>query len=319
MTTARSVESLRLIAGTSLAFTHPNALTLAEQKGWSVRLGSTPRGIFHPKVIIGGGGISGDGTVSDSSIMYVGSANLTRPAMEKNTECGILFRGDCVPADCIQVFQSLWQAGSELTPEAFQQYSSIFTRRNRRRTSRDLQDFGVTDAGDESAITLANLRDQQRPTHGALRHQDADTVWVGLQTSTGEFSFQPEFPRVVGDMVLRIIESDGVQLVSHGSGNRERLVADVQVLCSDGQTRPMTFTYYRHNSMRRLNIPNEVPNAEWARANRDGIAVLSKSEEGPSNLTLEIVRAGEDADEYVRRSFVLGTWGVTPTRAYGWF
>src|SRR5690554_2646553 len=41
----------RLVAGTDHAITHPRALYLALENGWSVRLGKATdsRGIFHPK------------------------------------------------------------------------------------------------------------------------------------------------------------------------------------------------------------------------------------------------------------------------------
>ena len=311
-------HAVRLIAGTSLAFTHPNALALATARDWDVRLGVASEGLFHPKIIIGGEAFSSDGGIANPSLMYVGSANLTRPAMERNVECGVLFRGTGVPADGAGIFQSIWDTSDALTKHTLRQYSSLFTRRNRTRTSRDLQDLGVTDADGEHSVTVANIGEHAQPEHRALDHQDADTVWVGLETSTGDFTFQPEFPRIVGDMVLRMLEEDGVQPVSHGQGRRGRVVADIAVMCSDGQVREMTFTYYNHNSMSRLNIPNEVPNAEWARENRAGIAVVSRNDD-EANIQLEILRPGDSANECARRSFVLGTWKTTPTRAYGWF
>ena len=312
-------QRVRLVAGTSLAFTHPAALTLATEKEWVVRLGTNPQGIFHPKVIVGGEEFSHDGSITNPSIMYIGSANLTRPAMVRNIECGVLFHGNCVPADGIQAFRAIWNSSGDLTEESLRQYSAVFTRRNRTRTSSDLQEFGVTDAEDDDSITSTNIRQHPQPEHRALGHQDADTVWVGLETSTGGYTFQPEFPILVGDMVLRMIQQDEVQPTTHEHGRRKRSVAEVAVMCADGQVRPMTFTYYSHNAMSRLNIPNDVPNAEWAREHRAGVAVVSRSEDDAANITLEILQPGASADEYARRSFVLGTWQTTSTRAYGWF
>ncbi len=312
-------QAVRLIAGTSLAFTHPNALTMATEMEWSVRLGVAPEGLFHPKLIIGGDSFAPNGGVTNPSVMYVGSANLTRPAMERNVECGVLFRGASVPSEGANVFQMIWDSSPELTDHTLRQYSSLFTRRNRTRTSRDLQEFGVTDAEGDEGITLANIGQHPQPEHRALDHQNADTVWVGLETATGGFTFQPEFPRLVGDMVLRMIEEDGVQPTSHGEGQRERVVAEIDVMCADGHVRQMTFTYYHHNAMSRLNIPNDVPNAEWARENRAGIAKVSRDDDGEANILLDILMPGDSANECARRSFVLGTWQTTPTRAYGWF
>src|SRR5690348_15490418 len=40
----------RLVAGTDNSITHPEALHLARDAGWLVRLGTSVTGIFHPKL-----------------------------------------------------------------------------------------------------------------------------------------------------------------------------------------------------------------------------------------------------------------------------
>jgi len=80
----------------------------------------------------------------------------------------------------------------------------------------------------------------------------------------------------------------------------------------------MRYRYYRHNSMFRLNVPNDVPGVTWVRKNRQGITVIKRLGQAGA-FSLRILRPGAEADEIVQRSFLLGTWGKTLTRAYGWF
>ncbi|MGH8247571.1 MAG: hypothetical protein ACREUU_14195, partial [Gammaproteobacteria bacterium] len=120
---------------------------------------------------------------------------------------------------------------------------------------------------------------------------------------TGERRFQVEFPRRAGEVVKRLI----------GQGD------DVEVLCEDGQVYPMTFPFYEDNAMYRLNIQNSVPGVAWARANRDGIALVERGPEGGPPLRLRLLRPGPDLTEVMARSYALGTWDRTRTRLYGWY
>jgi hypothetical protein len=81
----------------------------------------------------------------------------------------------------------------------------------------------------------------------------------------------------------------------------------------------MQYKFYSDNSMFRLNIPNDAPGVEWARANHDGVALLEKGPPGGAPLRLRILKPGAEASEIVGRSAALGTWGKTPTRSYGWY
>src|SRR4051812_20007103 len=44
----------RLIAGIDNGVTHPEALTIAKDYGWTVRIGRSKNGIFHPKLVVAG-------------------------------------------------------------------------------------------------------------------------------------------------------------------------------------------------------------------------------------------------------------------------
>ena len=86
-----------------------------------------------------------------------------------------------------------------------------------------------------------------------------------------------------------------------------------------GSTREMTYRFYDDNGMFRLNIPNDVDGVTWARADHDGIALVSRGPEGGPALRLKILRPGQEVTEAMARSFALGTWGRTRTLAYGWY
>jgi len=130
---------------------------------------------------------------------------------------------------------------------------------------------------------------------------------VSLESFTGEYRFQIEFPQAAGMIIQEMIGSHG------GDG-------DVDVYCEDDRVvRRMTYRYYSDNGMFRLNIPNDVSGIPEARVNKIGLACVSRGPHGGAPLRLRILPRGEDEREIVDRSLALGTWGSTSTRLYGWF
>ncbi len=94
----------------------------------------------------------------------------------------------------------------------------------------------------------------------------------------------------------------------------------LDVYCPDDEiTRPMQYRFYRDNGMFRFNIPNEVPGVAWARQHQDGLVIVEQGPTGGAALRIRLLKPGAEAGEIVGRSAALGTWGRTPTRAYGWF
>jgi hypothetical protein len=90
------------------------------------------------------------------------------------------------------------------------------------------------------------------------------------------------------------------------------------LLCDDGVSRQFLFRYYENNGMWRLNVPNDTPNADWARQNKDGIAVVEIGGEGQP-VKFRIIQPGTELNDVADRSIGLGTWGKTTTRLYGWY
>jgi hypothetical protein len=90
------------------------------------------------------------------------------------------------------------------------------------------------------------------------------------------------------------------------------------LLCDDGVSRQFLFRYYENNGMWRLNVPNDTPEADWARQNKDGIAVVEIGGDGQP-VKFRIIRPGAELNDVADRSIGLGTWGRTTTRLYGWY
>ena len=165
--------------------------------------------------------------------------------------------------------------------------------------------LGVSDnpvEGDDKNISqrkTPTLEEQSVPTAAA------SAAWAGLQSFTGEYTLQVEFPRDAAIVLQRMIGS-----IVTGPF--------VNLKCDDGVIRPMRYAYYEQNSMFRLNVPNEVPGAQWARDNKQGLAYVD-FDLTERMLSFRIVLPGAALSQIVKRSMALGTWGRTPTRLYGWF
>jgi hypothetical protein len=297
------------VAGTDNAITHPQALYVAREEGWRLRLGrpQKPRGIFHPKMIVAGRRFSRAGVVEQLSCVYVGSSNLTTGGLKKNIECGFLADADGCVESAADVFADLWNAAIPATSVELRNYAAIFAERARHRRVSELNDLGINDSRKIPSRSI-DLHVERPPISPAIGSDFAIAAWTGLQSFTGEYRFQVEFPRYAGEVISRLI------------GRNARDGGRIEVYCPDDETtRPMQYRFYADNSMFRLNVPNDAPGVEWARAHHDGLALLEKGPPGGAPMRLRILRPGTDASEIVGRSATLGTWGKTSTRAYGWY
>ncbi len=298
----------RLVAGTDNAITHPEALYEARSKGWKIRLGKKPsKGIFHPKLVVAGQNFSRTGIVKHLSYVYVGSSNLTNGGLRANIECGLIANAEGCLASASDAFSKLWNVAIPATEAELRHYAARFAECARRRAVSDLADLGVNDSRPMPSGS-SDLHSLSIPSSPALRSDFAVAAWAGLQSFTGEYRFQVEFPKDAGKVISNLIQS------------RARLDGRIDVYCQDDETtRQMQFKYYPDNSMFRLNIPNDVSGVAWAREHKDGIAIVEKGPQGGAPLRIRIIKPGADAREIVGRSAALGTWGRTTTRTYGWY
>jgi HKD family nuclease len=298
----------RFIAGTSNYITHPESLYLAREKGWSLRLGQSATGIFHPKILIAGSAFGNGGTIEPVTFIYVGSANLTRRGLTKNTECGIVAEADATFAGAASSFAHLWNTAIVADDAALRNYAATFAEINRRRPPVDLEALDVSEKTMVAPPETAQILATKPPKRSAVKNEFAESAWTGLQSFTGDYAFQVEFPKSAGAVVSRLA------LRRATAGGR------LDVLCTnDNQTRNMQFRFYQDNGMFRLNIPNEVPNVQWVRDHRDGLALIQRGPTGGAPIRLTIHLPGTEANEIIDRSLALGSWGKTSMRLYGWF
>lgn len=297
----------RLIAGTDNAVTHPEALYAARDHGWKVRLGKPLKGIFHPKLIVAGQKFSSSGVIQEQCCVYVGSSNLTSGGLSANIECGLMANADGCLTSASNVFAELWKNAAPATDAALRHYAARFAERSRLRSVSELAALGV---GDSLFIAPASieLRTQQPPAKPALGPDFAIAAWAGLQSFTGQYRFQLEFPKGAGQVISQLVQA-------HVNPDGR-----LDVYCPDDETtRPMQYKFYPHNSMFRLNVPNDIPGVAWAREHKDGLAIVEKGPAGGAPLRIRFLKPGADASEIIGRSAMLGTWGRTTTRSYGWF
>ena len=288
------------IFGIDHAVTHPGAIGLAIGAGISVRMGKAQIGIFHPKLVIAGMGWADSGTLEDPRFLYVGSANLTFRGIRQNTEVGLISTGGDVPAGSGELFGNLWNESTPATEEAIAAYATSFSRRNAVRRPVDLDELEISEGLSAEGLTQADVAALAEPAEAVQNPVHATCAWAGLESLTGEYTLQVEFPRAAGEVLRNRVGED----------------VTLSVLCADDTYRPMPFRYYADNAMFRLNIPNETPDADWVRVHRRGIAVVEIVKE---QVSVRLLRPGAAADQVIAKSAALGSWGKTPTRLYGWY
>lgn len=303
------IRECRLITGTDYAITHPEGLKLAKELGWQVRIGRSNQGIFHPKLVVAGQAFSTNGAIRNPNSIYIGSANLTTGGLCKNIECGLMGSEPICAGEAGEAFRRLWKSGYLLTNKCLRDYSSIFANANRQRPVRTMKALSVIDdaSGPFTLKPISKLRQIIPPKRAVVKSDFAACVWAELRSFTGEYAFQVEFPQAAGQVLRRFV---------HGKLSSDNRV-DVQ--CEDEQIRQMTSRYYPDNGMYRLNIPVSVPNVNWARAHKQGIALVQRGAEGGAPISLRILIPGGELNEVIHRSVAMGTWGKTRTRLYGWF
>lgn len=301
------VGEVRLVTDAKDFVTHPNALRHARASGWHVRVVNSLPGTFHPKFYVGGGRFNNVGAMIDLSLAITGSPNLSRGGFMKNGECVFWSDASHSRKSAAKAWQSCWDAGVELTDERLADYEKQFAIRNRNRNPKDMAALGVADSFPEKVDgTPKKGIAPPKSELKAFSETAASVAWAGLQSFTGEYTLQIEFPKVAGLVLNRIFGRPAI-------GNT------ITINCADREIRQFTFDYYTDNGMFRLNVPNATPLVEWAREHRKGIAYVEYSE-AQNKLYFEILTPSQSLmDAIMDRSFALGTWGRTRTRLYGWY
>ncbi len=274
--------------------------------GWKVRVVDSLPGTFHPKLYVGAASFDDATGVSDLSLAIVGSPNLSRGGFISNGECTFWSSAPHSRDSAARAWLGCWTLGSPLTSTKLSDYEKYFALRNRNRQPSDLVTLGIADGMPtaENGKPKKNISPPKKEEK-AISETAASVTWAGLQSFTGEYNLQLEFPKEAGLVLKRLIgrpSTDGI----------------VDMICADQQNRSFRYRYYEHNGMFRLNIPNATPLVDWVRENKDGIACVV-FDETTNNLRFDIVLPGQVMLDVIDRSLAFGTWGRTSTRLYGWY
>lgn len=284
-----------MVAGTSGAITHPNALRLLKDSGWDIRLGQTDKGIFHPKLLVVGNQYS-NGGFNEALGAYFGSGNFTAGGLFRNVELGCVTQDTALSIQATDAFTAAWLDSHLATDSILKAYEELFSQRLRTRTANDLVFLEIAK---KDASSKAKKQLKKQPV---LNADSCSTVWVGLESFTGEHTFQVEIPGKAGVALNNML------------GSKQ---GTVDMEFSDGSRRNVVFKYYSRNGMYRLNIPNDVPLVDFARG-KNKCALVVTTTQDKKHFYAEIIK-GDTLEELQDKSFVLGTWGETVTRKYGWF
>ena len=299
------VGEVRLVTDTKDGVTHPKALQSAVDSGWGVRIVDCLPGTFHPKLYVGAAAFDDAAGVTDLSLAITGSPNLSYGGLLKNGECVFWSVAPHSRNSAAKAWLECWNAGVPATPERLAAYEKYFALRNRCRRPEDMMSLGIADSLPEKADGLPKKGvAPPKAEHKAISESAASVAWAGMQSFTGAYNLQVEFPKEAGLVLLRIFEN-----LSQGEA--------INILCADGKSRIFKYRYYQDNGMFRLNVPNAAPLVDWARENKQGIAYV-ECRETQDVIYFEIFPPGPTMFDIVDRSLALGTWGRTPTRLYGW-
>ena len=300
------VGEVRLVTDTKDGVTHPKALQSAIDSGWKVRVVNSLAGTFHPKLYVGAASFDKAAGLADLSLAITGSPNLSHRGFLKNGECVFWSTTPHSRKSVAKAWLDCWNAGVPATVPRLAAYEKYFALRNRHRKPDDMVALGIADTLPENGdgVPKKGIR-PPKPEHKAISEAAASIAWAGLQSFTGAYNLQVEFPKEAGLVLQRIFEHLSKDDV-------------IDIVCADGKVRTFKYRFYVDNGMFRLNIPNLTPLVAWAREHKQGIAYIEYN--APQRaLYFEILRPGQSMMDIVHRSLALGTWGRTPTRLYGWY
>lgn len=291
------IEDCNAVFGLDGVVTQPSAIEYAIDLNWDVRFIESSDPHFHPKFAVS------MGSSPDYKILggYIGSANFTKGGLSENIEAGILLQDDSVFSDLKSTVEDVWRVAEPVDSVDLEAYSEQYAK-----SSRD-QSTGTQPAGVGADITseVETVDESGPPEQPSYSPEYGSVAWVGLESFTGEARFQLEFPRDPAEVLRGMIDSVQNNI-------------EIAVLCPNGETREMLYSWYDDNQMDRLNIPNDVQGVQQAREEESGLAVFRDVEHSEALIKLDIIHDEEEIEEIVERSEREGTWGETSTRQYGW-
>lgn len=291
------IERCIAVFGLNGNITQPSAIDSALELGWTLRLIEGGSHQFHPKIALVGG--VEPKPLSDVYGGYIGSSNITKGGLVDNIEAGLIVRNNETIESLSETAGDIWKLANPVEDVDIEAYAERYAENARERPTSS-QPPGV---GASPASETETEEESEPPEKPAYQPDHARAGWAGLESFTGDYTFQVEFPGTAGEVINEMVGAE----------------EEIDVLCSDEKVREMLYDFYEDNGMFRLNIPNEVPGVQQARREESGIAIVSECDESDATLELEIINEDDRVDEFVRRSKREGSWDKTPTRLYGWF
>lgn len=122
-----------------------------------------------------------------------------------------------------RAWRDCWRAGVPATAAKLSEYERAFALRNRFRKPQDLVALGVVDdlPAQVHGVPKKGTTPPKRELK-AISETAASVAWAGLQSFTGEYNLQVEFPKEAGLVLQRIVAD-----LAQG--------ALVPILCADGR------------------------------------------------------------------------------------
>ena len=292
----------RWLLGIDDYVTSPGAVEFCSLKSRSdVRIyESTPRTTrFHPKIYL-----FEEANRTGEAVLIVGSANLTKAALERNCEAYAIVRASSKPEaeELTSSYNRLWKLGKEPIDKLMAQYAARYQRHQRNR----------------SFLRQDNVRRSVR-SYEVLEHDAAEKspeasnicwIEVGKNTAMGrELEFKAEQARFFG-------------LNPQGGKPEHR-----DFLVSNGEVVSLRLKY-QGNSMWRLQLINKVPEVDTGlrpknksgQLERSPYVAIFKRIDGNKRFELHFQRVSSSIYRRIRsQSEKIGTLGKTTAREYGWY
>ena len=278
--------------------TQPSAIERARDLDWDVRVSGGGGQNFHPKLAVAGP------SWGDFTTGYIGSGNFTKGGFENNVEVGAILNDASTVEDLGEVAVQLLAESTSADDYNLDEYAEEYAERARQRSTKDPRaGVGEPTPTTESMDPKA-YEDWQEPEDPVYDPKHATAAWAGLQSFTGEYKFQLEFPKIAAMVVRELVGGEEGEIIAW---------------CEDQKTRIVEYKFREDNGMFRLEIPNEVPRVDLARERKEGICLVEDTDHPSAQINLRIITDNREASEFIHRSMRENSWGETRTRLYGWF
>ncbi len=205
---AKSGRSVTVYVGTDHAITDPAAIELMQQAGVDVRLMSSYRGVFHPKVVWLQG--------KSRNLLWVCSNNLTRDGFLNHVEFGVLVRDKTVPAELARWVAGVAAGSSTVTSELLESY-----RKERDRFEKECA---------SAKATTFTWTERHEPKREAITPPDKGDLIVEIMPEETRGGTQVQLPKDAAKEFFgleRVGDQKSITLQRKGSPERRSLVVTV--------------------------------------------------------------------------------------------